>query len=260
MGGMGWTPAGDQAYAGLAHAWSVAGPLVAAALLAGFVGLALVRRRRYRVDCAFGEEDRRAVHEAIASAERRTVGEILPVVFERSDAHHAADWLAAASFLVVGSTLLAGWLPWSHLGLWLPLELALGASGFALARALPGFKRLFVSEARASEVAQARAFLEFYANRLHETAAATGVLLFVSLLEHRVVVLADSGIDAKVDAGMWTAVDEAVLEGIRRGSLRDGLTAGVTLVGERLGRHFPWREGDRNEIPNRLIVRRAGDR
>jgi putative membrane protein len=105
-------------------------------------------------------------------------------------------------------------------------------------------------------VAEEQAFQEFYAQRLHKTEAATGVLVFVSLLERRVVLLADEGIDAKLDAQFWADTDDAILDGIRRGSLRDGLVDGIARAGECLSLHFPWKEGDRNEIPDRVIVRR----
>jgi putative membrane protein len=132
----------------------------------------------------------------------------------------------------------------------------MGAAGFGLARALPDFKRLFVFEDRATAVAQEQAFQEFYANDLHKTEAATGVLLFVSLFEHRVIILADEGIDSKVDAEFWADSDELILDGIRKGSLKEGLIAGIRQAGERLALDFPWTEGDRNEIPDRVIVRK----
>jgi putative membrane protein len=204
---------------------------------------------------SFGDADRRAVHEALAEAERRTVGEILPVVVERSDPHPAADWLAALCTLLIGSLLLEGWLPWGRPALLLAAQLALGASGFALARCLPGFKRLFVFERRATEVAGEQAFQEFYANGLHKTEAATGVLLFVSLFERRAIILADAGIDSKVTAGFWADVDDSILDGVRAGSLRAGLVAGIRRAGEVLAEHFPSPDGGRNEIPDRIIVR-----
>jgi putative membrane protein len=158
--------------------------------------------------------------------------------------------------VLVGSALTAAWLPWDSPALVLLAQLAMGMVGFGLAAMLPDFKRLFIFSDRATSVAEEQAFQEFYANGLHKTEAATGVLLFVSLLEHRVVILADEGIDGKVDAEFWADTDDAILAGIRAGSLRDGLVAGVHRAGELLSEQFPWREGDRNEIPDRLIVRR----
>jgi putative membrane protein len=253
----GWSAVGDQAASG--GPWAllgIVGPAICAGLLVFFLVRALVRHRRYRVVASFGEEDERAVHRALAEAERKTVGEILPVVVERSDRHPGADWLAALAFVLVGSALLAPWLPWDRPALVLVLQVAMGAAGFALARLLPDFKRVFIFEDRATEVAGEQAFQEFYRNGLQKTEAATGVLLFVSLLERRVIVLADEGIDAKVDAEFWADTDDLVLEGIRKGSLRDGLVAGIRRVGEELAAEFPWAEGDRNEIPDRVIVRR----
>jgi len=251
-----WTAAGEQSSSALWEIIVLAGPLLFGALLLFLLARAVLRRRRYSANSVLGEEDKRAVHEAITAAERRTVGEILPVVVERSDPHPGANWLAAVAVALIGSALLAARLPWSHPALILLSQITLGAVGFGLARLLPGFKRMFIFEDRATAVAQEQAFQEFYANGLHRTEAATGVLLFVSLLEHRVVVLADEGIDAKSDAEFWADTDQRILEGIRRGSLRDGLIAGIERAGERLAEQFPWEDGDRNEIPDRLIVRR----
>ena len=82
------------------------------------------------------------------------------------------------------------------------------------------------------------------------------MLIFVSLLEHRVIVMADEGINAKIDEDFWAEIDTAILRGIAGGSLRDGLVAGIDRSGECLAEFFPWVEGDRNEIPDRIILRR----
>jgi putative membrane protein len=250
-----WSAVGDQASAGIWYLVSVGLPLLFVVLLLFFVLRAMVRQGRYRAVRVFDDEDQTAVHRAVEAAERRTVGEILPVVVERSDPHPGAEWMAALVFVLVGSSALLVWLPWQQPLFVLLTQLLLGGVGFALARLLPDFKRLFVFERRADGVAEEQAFQEFYANGLHKTEAATGVLIFVSLFEHRVVILADEGIDANVDAEFWADTDDRILDGIRRGSLRDGLVAGIERAGELLAENFPWKAGDRNEIPDRVIVR-----
>lgn len=251
-----WSAVGGQAAVGAWHVVGLAGPAIFAVLLAFLTARAAVRHGRYRVVRAFSEDDRRAVQEAIAEAERGTAGEIYAVVVERSDPHPAGVWLAALSFVLVGSTLLIAWLPWAHPVWVLAAQILLGLAGFVLARKLPDLARSFVPEDRATRVAHEQAFQEFFANGIHKTQGATGVLLFVSLFERRVIVFADEGIDAKVDARFWEGVDDAVLDGIRRGSMRDGLVEGVRRVGELLAARFPRLEGDRNEIPDRIVVRR----
>jgi len=248
--------ASEQVGSGLWHSVTTIAPWIFAALLLVFVLRALIRQRRYSAVGTFSEEDRRIVREAIARAETKTIGEILPVVVERSDPHPGANWLAALCCVLVGSALTAAWLPWNQPALVLLLQLAMGAVGFGLAAVLPDFKRLFITGNRATSVAEEQAFQEFYANGLHKTEASTGVLIFVSLLEHRVIVMADEGIDSKVDDDFWAETDGLILQGIAAGSLRDGLVAGIDRAGESLSEFFPWVEGDRNEIPDRLIVRR----
>lgn len=233
----------------------VAGGALFALLLCVAVGRALARRGRYRAVDVLGERDVEAVREALRAVERRTTGEIAVVVVERSDPHPAAGWLAALATIAVGSGLAAAWIPWGSPPGVLACQAALGVAGFLLARALPDFARRFVLEDRATAVAEEQAFQEFHRLGLHRTEARTGVLLFVSLFERRVVVLADQGIDAAVDAEAWDATDAAVLDGVAAGDLRGGLIAGLERAGALLEEHFPWREGDRNEVPDRVIVR-----
>jgi putative membrane protein len=251
--------------------WRPAGHAIEGELLAmlGRIGLwtclvvyvlllarALVRSSRYRAARALGPAALAAVHAELVAVERKTVGEIVPVVLERSDEHPGASWLAALSFLLLGSGLLAPILPWERPWLVLALQLGFLALGYATARLLPDFQRLFVSEARASEMAEEQALQEFHRHGLDRTEARTGVLLFVSLFERRAIVLGDEGIDAKVGEEHWKATSAAILAGIAAGSLRDGLVAGIRACGTVLAEHFPCKAGDRNEVPDRVIVRK----
>ena len=82
------------------------------------------------------------------------------------------------------------------------------------------------------------------------------MLLFVSLLERRVVVLGDEGIHARVGDSHWTATTKAVLDGIERDSLRDGLLTGIARCADVLAAHFPAQRDDVNELEDRVVVRR----
>lgn len=231
------------------------GPWILAAAVLALVVHALLRARELRIDAVLARPAQDRVHAELIDVERRTIGEIVPVVLGRSDAHPSGEWRSGLVLLVIGSALLEGVLPWHSPWLVLLCQLALGALGFGLARALPGWKRVFVTEARASEVALEQASLEFQRLELHRTAARTGVLIFVSLLERRVVVLGDAGIHAKVGDEQWARTRDAVLAGIRRGDLASGLVDGVRECGEVLALHFPVGASDHNEIPDRLVVR-----
>lgn len=252
----GWTVGGHASDDGLL---ARLGDVLLGLLLAGYAFLvvrAWLRRRWYRAQGVLSAQDLADVHAALAAAERKTLGEILPVVLERSDRHPGAAWLAALCCALAGSIGLAPWLPWDRPALLLAAQLALGLLGYASAAHLPDFARLFVSEARAQEVVEEQALQEFHRHALERTAARSGVLLFVSLLERRALVLADEGIHARVGAEHWERTNALVLAGIRRGSLRDGLVDGIASAGALLAEHFPVAGGDRNEIADRVVVRR----
>ncbi len=254
----------------LAQSWQAAGHGAATpiwvhvmhgvALLATLVFLFLVYRAvrlggRYRAVDVLVDADLAKVHDAIRGAEIHTVGEIVPVVLERSDAHPQGAAIAALLSTLVFSGAFAADLPWDHPPLVLAIQFAFGALGYAVASFLPHFRRLLVTEDRATEMAEEQAYQEFHRLGLQGTEARTGVLIFVSLFERRVVVLGDEGIHAKMGDRFWEGVDGAILDGIAKGSLRDGLIAGIELCGDVLAEHFPWTDGDRNELPDRVVVR-----
>ncbi len=231
------------------------GPWVLAAIFVVLLVRAFLHQRRYRAVDVFDTGAQNAVHEALMSAESNTVGEIVPVVLERSDRHPEAEWMSALVTLLIGTALLQGVLPWQTPHYLILCQLGLGALGFLLARALPAWKRIFVSERRATEMALEQANQEFFRLGLHQTVARTGVLLFVSLLERRVVVLGDLGIHAKVGDEHWKHTQSVILDGVRSGHIETGLIYGIRATGTVLAQHFPWVHGDRNEIPDRVVVR-----
>jgi putative membrane protein len=114
-------------------------------------------------------------------------------------------------------------------------------------RLLPGA----LVEQRVAERAR-RAFLE---NGLTRTSGRTGILIFVALLERRVVVLADEGIDRVLEAGeSWQEVVGLALRGLREGRAVEGLEAAVRRCGEILDRHVPAPSRNPDELPNALVL------
>jgi putative membrane protein len=194
------------------------------------------------------------IEAAVADAERTTSGEIVVVVVAACDAYAHVGWrlgvlLAAALFL--GIAIFAPGVPISWI---LAAQLAGLLAGLALGR-LAAVRHHLVSdsvqEARVAERAR-RAFAE---QGLARTAARTGILIFVALLEHRVVVLADEGIHRALGPEeRWEDVVELVLAGVREGRADEGLTAAVRRCGEILAAHVPPASVNPNELRNTLIL------
>ena len=100
---------------------------------------------------------------------------------------------------------------------------------------------------------RARALSLFRAGAEQRTVAATGVLLYLSLDEHRAELIADAGIHAKVDESVWGEAMTALVTAVKDGRPGDGMADAVTAIGVVLAEHFPRSEGDVNELPDRLI-------
>ncbi len=235
-------------------AWLIDLGLIALIVLLVLQGFA--RRRAYRGSEVLGATSLDSIHAAIVHAEKQTVGEIVPVILDRSDRYPAADLWCGILFAISG--YLSTWLLPGEPGAeaLLLVMLLCGLAGWLLSRALPELRRRFIAPWRMTEMAEEQAFQEFYAQGLHKTEAQTGVLLFVSLLERRVIVMADEGIDQVVPEGSWKEARELVLAEAKAGKLGAGVATAVERIGVLLADQFPWQEGDRNEVPDRVVVRK----
>jgi putative membrane protein len=214
----------------------------------------------------FTEVDLEAVRSAVQEAEAGTSGEIVPYVVPASDAYTSAVWKGAAFGALCGPLLaliafrLSGglWRWGSWLSLWIVLPATLGtAAGYLLAASVPAVKRWLAGPATLDTRVRQRAAMAFLAEEVFKTRERTGILLFVSLFERRVVVLGDSGINRQVEAQHWEGVVATVVGGIGTGRPGAALAAGIRQCGELLARFgVAIRPDDSNELADDL---RRGD-
>src|SRR6185436_10741303 len=159
----------------------------------------------------FSAADEEAIRAAVADAEQRSAGEVVPWIVEACDPYPEAGWKAAALgallglAVTAGGQLLAG--TWGG-GLWLALAaLAGGAAGLALGQ-LPAVKRLLVDDDVIEHRMRVAAEAAFVRGEVFATRERTGILVFLALLERRVVVLGDAGINSRVQPEEWQLLAE----------------------------------------------------
>jgi uncharacterized membrane protein len=100
----------------------------------------------------------------------------------------------------------------------------------------------------------ARAVAVFEHLGMHRTAARHGVLIYVSVGDHKLAVLGDQGIHERVGQVYWERLVDAVLAHFREERPRDGLLHAVAEVGAVLAQHFPRRPGDVNELSDQVSI------
>ncbi len=97
-----------------------------------------------------------------------------------------------------------------------------------------------------------KAELQFYRSDFHKTAGATGVLIYVSLLEKRAIVLADREISKQVPEDFWQMPLSQLVAGFKAGSVDQGIKAAIGEIASLGAKHYPAQAGNPNEICNRL--------
>jgi putative membrane protein len=201
----------------------------------------------------FSEEEQARIRQAVIDAESKTAGEIIPMLVTSSARYTEVELLGTITGLFLG--MLAEWLwsdPWgSH---FFDLWPVFGATvGFLLCR-IPQIKRLLVGKSRIADAVHTLALASFTQHGLHYTRDHTGILILVSLVEHRVEVLADRGINAKVEARTWQEIVRIITDGIKSGKACEAYCRAITRCGEILAAHFPRQPDDKDELPNPLVT------
>jgi putative membrane protein len=207
-----------------------------------------------RADKFFTNDEQERIRQAVIAAESKTSGEIVPMLVTSSARYTEVELLGLIAGLFAGMLAEFFWGdPWGshYFNLW-PV---LGALvGFLICR-VSTVKRLLSSQQRIADAVHVLALASFTEQGLHYTKDHTGILLFVSLLEHRVEMLADRGINEKVEPGTWDEVVAMIKTGLRSGAACDSFCNAIERCGAILATHFPRQPDDKDELSNRLITK-----
>lgn len=208
---------------------------------------------------------------AVAAAERHTDGEIVTVIAGQSDDYRETPiyWAVAAMFLALAfiavfPAQLAGLLTyatggWEHSyspSEYLTIIMLVLAAKFAAVHLIISWKplRLALTPAAIKHMrVRARAIKLFKVSAEKRTMGLTGVLIYLSMAEHRAEIVADSAIASKVAPEVWGKAMAAMIVELRAGRPGEGMAAAVRDVGKVLAEHFPKTSDNPNELPDRLI-------
>jgi uncharacterized membrane protein len=87
-----------------------------------------------------------------------------------------------------------------------------------------------------------------------DTAGNSGVLVYIELIDHRIEIVADRGIAARVAQADWEAICRTMESAFRQKKYREGALAAVGAITAILAKHFPPRGGNPNELPDKPVV------
>ena len=217
------------------------------------------------------EADHDNVTAAVAAAEAHTSGEIVTVVAGKSNDYDdvALVWASIVAFLAMSIVALFpdfyrakyDWLTggWGHeltANQWLGMVIAFGVLkwiGVWLILLWRPLRMALTPRSIRAERVRARAIDLFKVGTEGKTTGRTGVLLYLSLKEHRADIVADEAIAAKVAPAVWGDAMAALIERVRAGKPGEGMAEAVRQMGIVLAEHFPRGSENPNELPDRLI-------
>ena len=216
-------------------------------------------------------DDHARVSAAIAAAELTSDGEIVAVATDLSDSYHdvALHWavLVLVATLAIFAAFPAvlhfwfelffgGWRPEPGLRELLTLLLVLSVAKFTVALLLLRYMPLRLAltpGATKTRRVRRRAIQTFKAGAERRTIGRTGILIYLSMGEHRAEIVADEAIVKVTDESTWGEAMAALVTEVKAGRVADGMIAAISRVGEVCAAHFPRSSADTNEIPDKLI-------
>ena len=215
-------------------------------------------------------EDHVRVSAAIAEAEAKSDGEIVAVASERSDFYHDVGLHYAVLVLFLVLAFFTAWpdqleLWWTRLMGWTAepsmrelLTLLLGLALFKflvvlfILKWMP-LRLLLTPGSTKTRRVRRRAIMLFKAGAERRTIGRTGILIYLSMAEHRAEIVADEAITKVTTPETWGEAMIALLTQVKAGRPGDGIIAAVEIIGNVLAEHFPKSTADTNEIPDKLI-------
>ena len=215
-------------------------------------------------------DDHALVSKAIAAAEAHSDGEIVAISSEQSDAYHdvglhyaalvafatLALFAAVPGLLMWWHDLFSGWSAEPSLREMLTWVFMLTLAKFLFVLFAMKWRPLRMAltpGATKTRRVRRRAIMLFRTGAERRTVGRTGILIYLSLAEHRAEIVADEAITSVTTPETWGEAMAALLTEVKAGRPGEGIAAAVALIGAVLAEHFPKSSEDFNEIPDKLI-------
>jgi putative membrane protein len=216
---------------------------------------------------SFTNDEVRQIEAAVADAESGTSGEIVCAVATESARYDRAESIVGliTSLVALGAAhllhgaLVTGPDSWSVAGLgigWQALAVVLGfVGGSILASYVHPLRHLFVATREVDDEVHQAAWHVFGTAAIRGTVRGTGLLVYISLCERRVVILADQQAAEALGENQITALRDEAVERLRTATIAEACIATITAAGTALAEKVPADDTDEeNELANHLLL------
>lgn len=196
------------------------------------------------------KRDQEKVADAIKKAEKKTSVEIVPLIVRKcSSTHHVFLFLLLFVFCV--TLTFEAWLGPIYAAISFALTLALAV----LLNKFEWVHRWLTPQSELDNQTNLRAELEFWREGLHETQGRTGILIFIALFEHKVIVLGDQSVKEHFEEKDWQEAVDIVLKNIKDGDPAEGLVQAINKILGVVKTEFPPAKKNKNELADHVLFK-----
>jgi len=196
--------------------------------------------------------DKQLVSDAIKEIESHTSGELITLITPRSDEYIYIPTLWAGLVALMVPALMFFLDAWDDTLIVFLSQIAVFIF-CSIVFQFPFIKYAlvpnYIKRMRASRLARD----QFFIQGLHHTKARTGILIYVSVAEHYVEIIADKGINDIVSESAWVNVVNDFVSEIKNKNYTQGFVKAIKSCGTILVEHFPAEIDNVDELPNHLI-------
>ncbi|HQI04267.1 MAG TPA: TPM domain-containing protein [bacterium] len=205
------------------------------------------------------EQERTDISNLVKQIENKTSGELVPMIVSTSGNYGEYNIIGALAFSLPLSVCAAYLINWYQYGtgdtlmLFLMMFLPQLILFFLILNYMPCLKRIFIPKHVIEEEVRESAAYSFFTNGLHKTKEASGVLLYISVFERRVWIMADSGINSKLPEGTWDGIVADLIKGLKQKKNGEVIVTAINRIGELLISNFPANGDSTNELPDLIV-------
>jgi len=204
------------------------------------------------------QEDKKKIASSILEIEKRVDSEIVVQWARQSSSYNTAKLVLGIFCTLFASVLLLLCKHFHndflihHLEFFFAIQFLALVFGLFLLNVTGVFRFLIPKKYLQYKVEQA-ALKSFFAKGIYKTSRHSGILIYISHLEHLVQIIADETVHQKMEKEYWKTLAAKVSLGMRERNSLDTILEALKELEQKLLPHFPKKSASKNELSNEVI-------
>ncbi len=230
---------------------------------------------RLKKKYAFTDENVSKIQKAVSDAEDASEGELVFAVSPSSAFYTSWELIFAGIFSILSFIIMIPFTArievflksifWQSHSYYVPLFMLMVVLVtflvFYLIANIPFMDRLIVPRRAMQSFVEKKALSQFVLNDVCSTKKRTGILIFVSILEHEVRIVCDKGILDSTEQKMWDSIASELAKGFSSKDPCDAAIKAIAECGALFKAKFPLAvdEHDENELSDGIVFVEGGE-